>query len=110
MQPMEGTISEWTQTALLLCAHFVAGKQKGAEPLSPGELNTLLKNMEACHLELPALLDQKSAGSVLDQLRMAFDLDRLEQLLGRGFLLSMCLEKWTAQGIWISGRDDKNYP
>src|SRR5689334_4303891 len=106
MQQVDKILSEWTQTALLLCAHFVAAKQKEADPLSPGEFNTLLKNLEGAGLDLPAVLDPKTAAAALQELRMAFDLDRLERLLGRGFLLSICLEKWAAQGIWICGRTD----
>jgi predicted Rossmann fold nucleotide-binding protein DprA/Smf involved in DNA uptake len=110
MPQLDRTISGWTQAALLLCAHFVAAKQKDTEPLSPGEFNTLLTNLEGSGRELIDLLEQEKAGGALAELRMAFDLDRLQRLLGRGFLLSMSLEKWTGQGIWILGREDESYP
>src|SRR5436190_21074701 len=110
MSQLDRTISGWTQAALLLCAHFVAAKQKDAEPLSPGEFNTLLQNLQGMGSKLVDLMESQKSAEALVELRMAFDLERLERLLGRGFLLSMSLEKWTSQGIWIIGREDENYP
>jgi predicted Rossmann fold nucleotide-binding protein DprA/Smf involved in DNA uptake len=110
MPQLDKTITDWTQAALLLCAYFVAAKQKEADPLSPGEFNGLLKNLEGTGFNLTDLLDQKKASEALAELRMAFDVERLERLLRRGFLFSMSLEKWTSQGIWIIGRNDEHYP
>jgi len=39
-----------------------------------------------------------------------FGLERLETLLGRGFLLSHAVERWNARAIWIVSRADASYP
>src|SRR4051794_36328175 len=99
MPQVDRTISEWTQAALLLCAHFVAAKQKDVEPLSPGEFNTLLQNLQGMGSKLFDLIESQKSAQALVELRMAFDPERLERLLGRGFLLSLSLERWSGQGI-----------
>jgi len=36
--------------------------------------------------------------------------ERLSALLERGMMLSLAVEKWTNQGLWVLGRSDINYP
>jgi predicted Rossmann fold nucleotide-binding protein DprA/Smf involved in DNA uptake len=103
------TLSEYTQTALLLCGHLLAGKQKGEAPLSPGEFNKLTRELEARGAALPELLGT-SAKSLLAELSPELDRDRVEALLGRGFLLSLALEKWNSLGLWVLSREDPSYP
>ena len=38
------------------------------------------------------------------------DFDRVSALLERGVMLSLAVEKWTNQGLWILGRSDSQYP
>lgn len=38
------------------------------------------------------------------------DRERLERLLGRGFLLSQAVEHWRARAIWVVSRADAAYP
>ena len=39
-----------------------------------------------------------------------FELERIEALLARGFLLSQAVERWAARAIWVVSRADPNYP
>jgi DNA processing protein len=103
------TISEETQATLLLCGHLLAGKQKGEAPLSPGEFNKLCRELESRSASLSDLLGP-SAKTLLAELSPELNRETIEALLGRGFLLSLALEKWSSIGLWIVSRSDSNYP
>ncbi len=103
-------LSPTTQTTLLLCAPFVAAKQKDSEPLSPGEFNELEQRIVQRGFELEQLLDSRKAPELFEALTGIVEIPRLETLLGRGFMLSLCMERWTQAGLWIVGRSDDGYP
>src|SRR5208283_5416983 len=39
-----------------------------------------------------------------------FGRERLESLLGRGFLLSQAVDRWNSRAIWVVSRADAPYP
>src|SRR3982074_1212090 len=103
-------LSEITQATLLLCAPLVAAKVKEVSPLSPGEFNDLIAALEREGASLSELLEPQRAEAIIETLHPQFDTAQLRALLARGFALSLSVEKWTAHGLWIAGRDDERYP
>jgi DNA processing protein len=102
-------VSEETQATLLLCAPLLAAKQKGEAPLSIGEFHRLTTALRQMGVGLGDLLGAK-AGEVISGLPMDADRGRIEGLLGRGFLMSLALEKWAGMALWVLGRSDEQYP
>lgn len=105
-------VSEETQATLLLCAPLLAAKQKGEArlaPLSVGEFHRLLTNLRQIGATLGQLLG-RGASELIARLPVDVDRDRIEALLGRGFLMSLALEKWTGMGLWVLGQSDEGYP
>ena len=102
-------VSEETQVTLLLCAPLLAAKQKGAAPLSLGEFKKVCSELEKQGAALPDLLGSRAA-ALIGQLPLEMDRAQIEALLGRGFLLSLALEKWSSIGLWVLGRSDDRYP
>jgi predicted Rossmann fold nucleotide-binding protein DprA/Smf involved in DNA uptake len=95
-----------TQAILLLCASFGQKRQTQPQPLTLSEYNSLaewlLKNkMRPADLLAPTIAENYSG---------KLDTQRLLALLQRGAMLSLAVEKWTNQGLWILGRSDANYP
>src|SRR6185295_11873113 len=101
-------LSEATQATLLLCAPLVAAKVKDVVALSLGEFNDLNAGLEQRGRHVSELLANDP--SILSELHPQFDTDRLRALLGRGFALSLSVEKWTGHGFWVLSRDDPEYP
>src|SRR6185369_11980866 len=76
--------------------------------LSLGEFNDLNAGLEQRGRHVSELLANDP--SILSELHPQFDTDRLRALLGRGFALSLSVEKWTGHGFWVLSRDDPEYP
>lgn len=102
-------VSEETQVTLLLCGPLLASKQKGEAPLSPREFGKLKLELEKAGASLRELLGA-GAGGLLEKLPLEVDRAKVEALLGRGFLLSLALEKWSGMGLWVISRSDESYP
>lgn len=103
------SLSSATQAALLLCSPLRAGKNKGVSPLSIGEFNELEKQLQRVGARLEQLLEP-DAPSLLKQLGLTVDPEKIAALLGRGFMLSLALETWQSAGIWVVSRGEENYP
>jgi predicted Rossmann fold nucleotide-binding protein DprA/Smf involved in DNA uptake len=99
-----------TQAILLLTAPLIAGRAQDEEDLlTLGEFNRLTRLLLEKQKEPLDLLGPD--GAEMSQLAAAmFGAERLEKLLGRGFLLSQALERWHARAIWVVNRTDANYP
>ena len=99
-----------TQAILLLTAPLVAGRGEPAtDLLTLGEYNRLARILREKQSQ-PADLLESDAGQLLDLCGQPFGRERLEALLGRGFLLSQAVERWNARGIWVISRADDRYP
>lgn len=99
-----------TQAILLLTAPLIAGRNDlSAELLTFGEYNRVARMLREKQMQ-PADLIGSDSGGVVDSCAKLFGRDRLEALLGRGFLLSQAVERWNARAIWVVSRADANYP
>lgn len=107
---MNTTISPNTQAILLLSAPLIVGKKgKSAPLLTLAEYNRFARSLREMGKE-PADLLGKDAGALLDKCGEKFGKHRLEELLGRGFLLSQAVDRWHSRGIWVVSRADAAYP
>jgi len=99
-----------TQAILLLTAPLVAGRgDLSASLLSLGEYNKLARLLREKQKQ-PADLLGTDAGELIELCARQFGKDRLAALLGRGFLLSQAVERWSARAIWVISRADPAYP
>jgi DNA processing protein len=103
-------LSSNSQAILLLIAPLVAGR---GEP-SPGlltltEYNRVARILREKQLQ-PADLIGPNAAEVVALCATTLGRERLDALLGRGFLLSQAVERWSARAIWIVSRADATYP
>jgi len=74
-----------------------------------GEYNQLARLLREKQKQ-PADLIGVDAGEVTGLCGKHFGNERLEALLGRGFLLSQAVERWSARSIWVISRADPSYP
>ncbi|MEB3219689.1 MAG: DNA-processing protein DprA [Nostocales cyanobacterium 94392] len=103
-------LSPDTQAILLLCANFGQNRKIEPQPLTLSEYNSLANWLRNNQMR-PADLLEPIAGKQLQKIgETKLDLTRLSALLERGAMLSLTVEKWTNQGLWILGRGDGNYP
>jgi DNA processing protein len=58
----------------------------------------------------PADLLSAETTELLRSCQTIIDEERLQRLLGRGFLLSQAVERWQTRAIWIVSRADADYP
>ena len=104
-------ISPNAQAILLLTAPLIAGGKKEAseQPLSLKEYNCLAQTLRQANLEPADLLhsDLFTNGSVLGE---HDQLERVQRLLRRGFLLAQAIEQWRSRAIWVITRADLSYP
>jgi len=99
-----------TQAILLLTAPLVAGRgDLSAKLFSLGEYNKLARFLREKQKQ-PADLIRADASQVISLCARQFGNERLEVLLGRGFLLSQAVERWSARSIWVVSRADPSYP
>ena len=99
-----------TQAILLLTAPLVAGRgDLSASLLSLGEYNKLARLLRERQKQ-PADLLGTDAGELLELCARQYGNERLAALLGRGFMLSQAVERWSARGIWVISRADPAYP
>lgn len=102
-------LSPATQATLLLCSPLRAGRNKDVQPLSLGEFNELERQLLRIGAGLEQLLEADAAAS-LRKLPATVDVEQITALLGRGFMLSMALETWQSAGIWVTSRNESDYP
>ncbi len=107
---MSETLSTNSQAILLLTAPLVAGRADASTNLlSPSEYNRVTRVLREKQLQ-PADLIGSDAKEVVQLLAPIFGRERLDALLGRGFLLSQAVERWAARAIWVISRADASYP
>lgn len=99
-----------TQAILLLTAPLIAGQ---GDPLvklfSLGEYNRLTRLLREKQKQ-PADLIGSDPAEVIHICAPYFGRERLDTLLGRGFLMSQAVERWSARSIWVISRADSTYP
>ncbi len=113
---MNEPLSPNTQAILLLTAPLIVGRSARADVLKPGEyfgLNNCLRSIEGN--KEPADLMEPGSEYLLDKCvhainKPAFNRERLQRLLGRGFLLSQAIESWRKRAIWVISHRDEAYP
>lgn len=99
-----------TQAILLLCASFGQNRQIEPQPLTLSEYNSLTDWLRENQMR-PADLLEPAAKEQLEKITLnKLNPQRLLALLERGAMLSLAVEKWTNQGLWILGRSDTQYP
>jgi DNA processing protein len=99
-----------TQAILLLTAPLIVGRRDDSlEPLTLSEYNRLARLLREKQQQ-PADLIGPNATATIELAAGAFGRPRLDSLLGRGFLLSQALERWSARAIWVVSRADNAYP
>lgn len=98
------------QAILLLTAPLIAGRaDTSGDLLTPGEYNRLARILREQQKQ-PADLLGGNASALLDGCARFFGRERLDALLGRGFLLSQVVERWSTRAIWVVSRADSLYP
>lgn len=103
-------LSSNTQAILLLTAPLIAGQsQPSVKPLGAGEYRCLARRLRDLRHQ-PSDLLASGAREILEECRNELDAKRLEQLLGRGFLLSQAVDHWRTRAIWVRSRADADYP
>ncbi len=103
-------LSPTTKAVLLLTAPLRAGRNEPSpDLLKPREYRELVRHLERMGREPADLLTSDPAD--FDVLRPAWlDYDRLRDLLGRSFLLSLAISRWHQRGIWVLSTMDPEYP
>jgi predicted Rossmann fold nucleotide-binding protein DprA/Smf involved in DNA uptake len=103
-------LSPDTQAILLLCASFGQKRDSYPTPLTLSEYNTLarwLRDQDSTPADLLSPIFQERIPKIkINQLES----ERIFDLLQRGVMLGLAVEKWTSQGLWILGRSDTQYP
>lgn len=103
-------LSPDTQAILLLCASFGQNRLSHPQPLTLSEYNILAGWLQENQMRPGDLLNPTAKNKLQKITLDKLDPHRIEALLERGVMLSLAVEKWTAQGIWILGRGDSQYP
>ena len=107
---MNSPLSTNTQAILLLTAPLIVGRNEGSvDLLTLTEYNRLARILREKQKE-PADLIGPNAGETITVCAGVFGRERLESLLGRGFLLSQAVDRWNARTIWVVSRADETYP
>ena len=100
-----------TRAILLLTAPLIIGRERRSspKPLAPGEYNRLASRLRDLRRQ-PADLLGDGAGALIEECRLDLDVERLDRLLDRGFLLSQAMEHWRTRALWVTSRADADYP
>lgn len=107
---MNAELSDNTKSILLLTAPLIVGEGKASvRPLGTVEYSKLAQQLRE-HNGQPEDLLRPGAADLLRDLGPGVDLERIGQLLKRGFLLSQAIEYWKARAIWVVSRADPDYP
>ena len=103
-------LSPDTQAILLLCASFGQKRDSYPSPLTLSEYNHLASWLRDNNLTpadlLSPMFQERSLKITINQLES----QRILDLLQRGVMLGLAVEKWMSQGLWILGRSDTQYP
>ncbi len=99
-----------TQAILLLCASFGQNRPSQPQPLTLSEYNVLAGWLKENHIRPAGLLDSTGKNQLQKIPAGLLELHRVQALLERGVMLSLAVEKWTNQGLWVLARSDTQYP
>lgn len=97
-----------TQAALLLTSRLRQSAQDSVMPLRPSEYLNLIKAMQLMNLQPGDLFEESNLQRVVEA--KIVEPERMADLFARRLILAMVLEKWSAQGIWVMGWSDHEYP
>jgi DNA processing protein len=107
---MTPALSPNSQAILLLIAPLVAGRADASKNLLTlteyNRLGRLLREKQ----RQPADLIGPDGKEAIGLVAPAFGKERIDALLGRGFLLSHAVDHWAGRGIWVVSRADPTYP
>jgi DNA processing protein len=107
---MTPVLSPNTKAILLLTAPLIAGRgTASSDLLTPGEYKRLARHLRDIQRQ-PADLLSLDAAEIMHACQPVVDENRLQKLLGRGFLLSQVIERWQSRAIWVVSRADAEYP
>jgi DNA processing protein len=107
---MNQPLSPNAMAILLLTAPLIAGRREAAfELLTLSEYNRLARLLREEQRQ-PSDLIGPDSREVIDLCAAVIDRARLESLLGRGFLLSQAVDRWSARALWVVSRADPTYP
>ena len=108
---MNSNISDNTKAILLLTAPLLVGSRVSnkTRPLTTSDYNKLARRLLESGKEPADLLVTGGIGLFSDW-ELDFDIEIINSLLERGFLLSQAIEHWAARGIWVVSRADAEYP
>jgi DNA processing protein len=107
---MNPTLTPNTQAILLLTAPLIVGRnESSADLLTLSEYNRLTRILREKQKH-PADLIGPEAVELVRVCAAVFNRERLESLLGRGFLLSQAVDHWSVRAIWVMSRADASYP
>ena len=103
-------LSSNARAILLLTAPLITGRGKpSVNPLTACEYRRFARLLRELQYE-PADLLEPEARTRLYEYRFDLDQERIERLLGSGFLLSQAIERWRTRAIWVVSRADAAYP
>ena len=104
------SLSENSQTILLLTAHFTDRKNESVKPLTTTEWGRFAAWLKEQKLN-PSCLNAENLDELLTGWRdKSITTDRLSALFRRGNALALAVEKWQRAGLWIMTRSDTDYP
>lgn len=107
---MSETLSTNSQAILLLTAPLVTGRSDASTNLlTLSEYNRVARVLRERQLR-PADLIGSDAREAVQLIAPIFGRERIDALLGRGFLLSQAVDRWAARAIWVVSRADAAYP
>lgn len=107
---MTDPLSPNTQAILLLTAPLIVGRAAGSErPLTPTQYGQLAMHLRDVGRK-PADFLAQGADELLQECATIADVEQMRRLLGRGFLLSQAVERWSSRAIWVMSRADAGYP
>jgi predicted Rossmann fold nucleotide-binding protein DprA/Smf involved in DNA uptake len=102
-------LSNDTKTMLLLCSRLGQRVDESVAPLKPSEYIRLETVLAQHGFKIADLV----TGSAIDSLSAFMkeeDFRRIRILLTRGAAMGFAVERWTNAGLWITGRNDPDYP
>jgi predicted Rossmann fold nucleotide-binding protein DprA/Smf involved in DNA uptake len=86
------------------------GRAAGAErPLTATQYGQLALHLRDIGRK-PADFLTEGADELLQECAGIADVEQMRRLLGRGFLLSQAVERWSSRAIWVMSRADAGYP
>jgi predicted Rossmann fold nucleotide-binding protein DprA/Smf involved in DNA uptake len=103
-------LSKTAQVTLLLTSYFSKTNNEEAKPLTNAEWGRFALWLKENHLLPDDLLVTPPKVLLKEWHDDQIHIDRIEQLLNRGYSLALAMEKWQRAGLWVVTRSDSHYP